>query len=317
MNKHRCLYCYQLLPESTVDFHPACSLKFFGTATPPALDYGNAQMQELAKQIVIRSVAVTGVQPKLSLNIEKVPNDPKRSRFTIVGLWGGYILKPPTETFPYLPENEDVTMHLSELFGLPTAFHSLIRLKSGELAYLTKRFDRTKMGKIAMEDMCQLTETLTNDKYRGSMEKIGKQISNFSTRPGIDVIAFFEMTILCFLTGNADMHLKNFSLLRTMQNDIILSPAYDLVCTKIAMPEDKDEMALTINARKRKLERSDFDSLAKNMKIPEKVIEHSYRKFADKINDAIGWIDVSFLPTKMKDEYKNVIIENARKIGFQ
>lgn len=316
MNEHRCLYCYQTLPEGAVDFHPACSLKFFGTATPPELNYGNAQMQELASEIVIRSVAVTGVQPKLSLTIEKVPNDPKRSRFTIVGLWGGYILKPPTETFPYLPENEDVTMHLSEVFGLPTALHSLIRLKSGELAYLTKRFDRTKMGKIAMEDMCQLTETLTNDKYRSSMEKIGKQISNFSTRPGIDVITFFEMTILSFLTGNADMHLKNFSLLRTIQNDIILSPAYDLVCTKIAMPEDKDEMALTINTKKRRLKKSDFDSLAKNMKIPEKVMENSYRKLADRINDAIGWIDISFLPIKMKDDYKSVIIENASKIGL-
>jgi len=314
MNKHRCLYCYQVLPEIYVDFHPACSLKFFGTATPPELDYGNAQMQELAKEIVIRSVAVTGVQPKLSLTIEKVPDDPKRSRFTIVGLWGGYILKPPTETFPYLPENEDVSMHLSELFGIPTALHSLIRLKSGELAYLTKRFDRTKMGKIAMEDMCQLTETLTSDKYRSSMEKIGKQIYNFSTRPGIDVITFFEMSILSFLTGNADMHLKNFSLLRTIQNDIILSPAYDLVCTKIAMPEDKDEMALTINARKRRLRKNDFDSLAKNMKIPEKAMENSYEKFADKINEAGEWIDISFLPAKMKEDYKTVITENARKI---
>jgi len=314
MKENRCLYCYELLPEGAVDFHPKCGQKFFGTATPPELDYGNDQMQELAKEIVIRSVAVTGVQPKLSLDIEKVPNDPKRSRFTIVGLWGGYILKPPTETFPFLPENEDLTMHLSELFGIPTASHSLIRLKSGELAFITKRFDRSKYGKLAMEDMCQLTETLTSDKYRSSMEKVGKQIAKFSSRPGFDAVIFFEMILLSFLTGNADMHLKNFSLLTTAENDIILSPAYDLVCTKIAMPDDKDEMGLTINARKRKLRKSDFDSLATNLKIPERAMENSYGKFAEKIDEANNRIDISFLPKEMKEAYNKLIAVNANKL---
>jgi serine/threonine-protein kinase HipA len=271
-------------------------------------------MQELAKEIVIRSVAVTGVQPKLSLTLEKIPGDPKHSRFTIVGLWGGYILKPPTEEFSHLPENEDVSMHLSELFGIPTASHSLIRLKSGELAYITKRFDRIKDNKLAMEDMCQLTETLTEDKYRSSMEKVGKHIAKFSSRPGLDAVTFFETALFCFLTGNADMHLKNFALLTTEENDIVLSPAYDLVSTKIAMPEDKDEMALTINARKRKLRKSDFDSLAKNLKIPDKAIKNSYERFSEKIKEANEWIDISFLPKKMKAEYKTVITENAKKV---
>src|SRR5258706_1901590 len=166
MSIKRCLYCYQLLPEGLIDFHTKCSRKFFGTIIPPALNYDNKQMQDLAKEIVIRSIAVTGVQPKLSLTLEKTPGDPKHSRFTIVGLWGEYILKPPTEEFSHLPANEDVSMHLSELFGIHTASHSLIRLKSGELAYITKRFDRIKDKKLAMEDMCQLTETLTEDKYR-------------------------------------------------------------------------------------------------------------------------------------------------------
>lgn len=265
---------------------------------------------------MIRSVAVTGVQPKLSLTIEKVPGDPKHSRFTIVGLWGGYILKPPTDIFPHLPENEDLTMHLSDLFGIPTALHSLIRLQSGELAYLTKRFDRIKNGKLAMEDMCQLTETLTNDKYRSSMEKVGKQIAKFSTRPGIDMLTFFETALFCFLTGNADMHLKNFSLLTTEDGFISLSPAYDLVCTKIAMPDDKEEMGLTINARKRKLTKRDFDSLAQNLKIPEKAMQNSYANFAKKIKEAYKLIDISFLPEKKKEEYKNVIRENAEKLGL-
>jgi len=316
MKEDRCLYCYQPLPPAIADFHPACSRQFFGTATPPALDYSNEQMQELAKQIVVKSIAVTGVQPKLSLTLEKIPNDPKHSRFTIVGLWGGYILKPPTETFPYLPENEDLTMHLSQLFGISTAEHSLIRLRSGELAYITKRFDRTKDKKLAQEDMCQLTGTLTADKYRSSMEKVGKQIATFSSRPGFDAIIFFETVLLAFLTGNADMHLKNFSLLATAENDIILSPAYDLVCTKIAMPEDREEMALTINAKKRKLQKADFDSLGANLKIPERAMENSYKKFAAKLNEANGLVDISFLPAAMKKQYKELMAVNAGKLGL-
>lgn len=317
MKEDRCLYCYQPLPAGVADFHPACSRQFFGTATPPALDYSNEQMQELAKQMVVKSIAVTGVQPKLSLTPEKIPNDPKHSRFTIVSLWGGYILKPPTEIFPHLPENEDLTMHLSQLFGISTAQHSLIRLQSGELAYITKRCDRTKDKKLAQEDMCQLTGTLTADKYRSSMEKVGKQIAAFSSRPGFDAIIFFETVLLAFLTGNADMHLKNFSLLTTAENDIILSPAYDLVCTKIAMPLNQEEMALTINAKKRKLNKADFDSLAKNLKIPERAMKNSYKKFATKLAETNDLIDISFLPAAMKKQYKELMAVNAGKSGLQ
>lgn len=311
-NFKRCLYCYQPLPDKDGDFHEKCSKQFFGTAIPPILDYNNEQMQELAKEIVIRSIAVTGVQPKLSLTIEKIPGDPKNSRFTIVGLWANFILKPPTEDFPNLPENEDLTMHLSQIFGIQTADHSLLRLKSGELAYITKRFDRIKDEKLALEDMCQLTETLTEDKYRGSMEKIGKQIEKFSSRPGLDLINFFEMALFCFITGNADMHLKNFALLTTKEREIMLSPAFDMVCTKIAMPGDKEEMALTINAKKRKLRKNDFDALANNLKIPEKTMQNAYVKFFKKIKTAIEWIDISFLPEEMKAQYRTLIEERIK-----
>ena len=309
----RCLYCYQLLSQDEIDFHAKCSKKFFGTVLPPTLDFDNEQMQELAKEIVIKSIAVTGVQPKLSLTIEKIPGG---NRLTVVGLWGNYILKPPTKEYPHLPENEDLTMHLAELFDIPTASHSLIRLRSGELAYLTKRFDRTSKDKLALEDMCQLTETLTEDKYRGSMEKIGKQIEKFSTNPGLDAITFFEIALFSFLCGNADMHLKNFSLLTTEKKEIKLSPAYDLLCTKIAMPEDKDEMALTINAKKRKLKKTDFDIFAKNLKISEKTIQNIYSRFNTKIDNVDTVFNISFLPDKMKMGYKKIICENAEILGL-
>lgn len=311
MTESSCLYCYQPLPNGVIDFHEKCSKKFFGTAVPPQLAYSSEQIEELAKQIVVRSIAVTGVQPKLSLNIEKMPEDPRRSRLTIVGLWGDYILKPPTEAFPFLPENEDLTMHLAALFGLTTAAHSLIRLRSGELAYLTKRFDRIGKEKLPLEDMCQLTETLTADKYRGSMEKVGKQILQHATHPGLDTIRFFELSLFSFLTGNADMHLKNFSLLTTRNNEIVLSPAYDLLCTKLAIPEDKEEMALTLNGKKRKLKRADFDILAMSLKIPQKTAENTYRRFAKKMGGAMAFIDISFISEGLKSQYKEILLHAA------
>lgn len=314
MNK-RCLYCYQPLTDYAADFHMSCSRKFFGLDTPPALNISNGQMQELAKEIVLRSVAVTGVQPKLSLTIERTPGDPKKSRFMIVGLWGNFILKPPTAEFQALPENEDLTMHLASLFDLPTADHSLIRLQSGELAYITKRFDRANGEKLALEDMCQLTETLTADKYHSSMERIGKAIAKYSSQPGLDAIHFFELALFSFLTGNADMHLKNFSLLTTA-NEIILSPAYDLLSTKIAIPDDKEEIALTLNGRKRKLDKEDFDAFAKNLKIPDKTIQNTRTRFKDCLKRVEEWIAISFLPDEMKSLYKKIVHQNAKQVGL-
>lgn len=118
-------------------------------------------------------------------------------------------MKPATKQYPHLPEVEDLTMHLAELCGIATVPHALIRLQNGSLAYITKRIDRAKKTKLHMEDMCQLTERLTEDKYKGSYEQIAKAILKYSENPGLDLINFFEQVIFSFLTGNADMHLKN------------------------------------------------------------------------------------------------------------
>jgi serine/threonine-protein kinase HipA len=316
VKQNRCLYCYQLLEEDSTDFHPICSKRFFEKEQPPIMDLAREEMEQLAKDIVLRSIAVTGVQPKLSLTIETVPGDPKKSRFTIVGLWGHYILKPPTNELPFLPENEDCTMHLAGIFGLPVAEHSLVRLSSGEFAYITKRFDRVRDQKLAMEDMCQLTETLTADKYHSSMERIGRHVRMYATSPGLAAIAFFELSLFSWLTGNADMHLKNFALLTNTQGIIELAPAYDLVCTKIAMPDDNDEMALTLNAKKRKIIRKDFDALASSLKIPVKSAQNTYERFAGKIAEACNWIDISFLPGEMKTQFKDIILANAAKMNW-
>lgn len=314
MSTGKCLYCYQPLENETTGFHTRCSKKMFGSPTPPVLDYDLDSMKELAREIVIQSVALTGVQPKLSLSIEKKHGDPKNSRFTIVGLWGGFILKPPTEEFPFLPENEDLTMHIAEAFGIESALHSLIRLRSGELAYITKRFDRVNGKKLALEDFCQLTETLTEDKYRGSMERVGKHIAVHSSRPGLDLVRYFELALCSFVTGNADMHLKNFALITSDEKLVSLSPAYDLVSTKIALPSDKEEMALTMNAKKAKIRKKDFDVLGENLRLPEKVLNSCYERLFRRMPDAMRWIDDSFLAEEMKEEYKELISERTRRL---
>ncbi len=215
-------------------------------------------MMELAEQVVRSSITVTGVQPKLSLDLEPAKQTTLPQRFTIVGLWGTYILKPPTKQYPYLPEVEDVTMHLASLSKIKTVPHSLIRLQNGSLAYLTKRIDRNKSEKIHMEDMCQLTERLTEHKYDGSYEQIAKAILKFSANPVLDVINFYEQVVFSFLTGNADMHLKNFSLIKDPLLGYSLAPAYDMVATALVNPSDKEELALTLNGKKRKLKKERF-----------------------------------------------------------
>lgn len=301
----RCLYCYQPLEQHETDFHSRCSKKIFGTVIPPVLPYSKADIESLALEVVRSQVTITGVQPKLSVDLKKEKGGEKR--FTIVGLWGGYILKPQTEQYANIPENEDLTMHLARLAKINTVPHSLIRFKDGSLAYITKRIDRDKKGnKIPMEDMCQLTEKLTEQKYKGSHEQIAKKIVEFSAYPVLDLINYVEVLLFCYLTGNADMHLKNFSLYKKIK-ETTLTPAYDLLSTKLVIPEDTEELALTLNGKKRKLKRSDFDNLLKTMKVEDKVIENTYNKFRKVLPLWYDFIDISFLPNQLRIDYKALI----------
>jgi serine/threonine-protein kinase HipA len=284
----------------------------FGSLQAPQIDFNLKQLEELAKQTVIRSIAVTGVQPNLSLNLEKFKNE--LSRLTIVGLHCDYILKPPSAEYPELPENEDLTMHLAGTAKIKTARHCLIRLASGEVAYLTKRFDRTSKGKIAVEDFCQLTENLTEHKYRGSVEKIAKTARQFTANKGFEILRLFELVLFCYLTGNADMHLKNFALMETASGEYEFSPAYDLLCTTLAIENDHEESALTINGKKNNLKKSDFDMLAANMGIHPKSLENIYSRFERLLPEWENFIKKSFLSETMKEKYIIIIRERNKKI---
>jgi serine/threonine-protein kinase HipA len=234
-----------------------------------------------------------------------------------VGLWGNFILKPPMEEYFQMPEIEDLTMHLSEMLKIRTAEHTLIRLNSGELAYLSKRFDRTAKNKLQLKDMAQLTGTLTERKYKSSMGKIGKTILKYSSYPKFDLLTFFELTVFSFLTGNADMHLKNFSLLTNNEDEVMLSPAYDLLSTKLLIPEDTEEMALTLNEKKSNLKRRDFDTFAESLQINSTSVNNSYRKFFSSEPMILEFIDKSFLQPELKEAYKKLYSEKIEKLKNQ
>lgn len=304
----RCLYCYKELKEGQTNFHPACARKFFGTKDVPDLPYVRAQIKDLAKEVVRSQTTLTGVQAKLSLDISKgEKNEP--DRFTIVGLWGKYILKPQTDVYHSLPELEDLTMHLAEAAKISVVPHSLMRFSDGELCYITRRIDRTnKGGKIPMEDMCQLSERLTEYKYKGSYEQIAKLINKYSTTPKLDLINYWEVVLFSWITGNSDMHLKNFSLYEMSKGEFTLTPAYDLLSTALIMPEDTEELALTLNGKKRKINRSDFVKSITSSGIDEKVIDNIAKKFAHTVTKWFGLIDYSFLPPEMQKQYKNLIL---------
>jgi serine/threonine-protein kinase HipA len=314
MTTRRCLYCYGQLAEETYEFHKACCKKIFGTTSPPELPYSEDQMLQLAEKVIRAQSAVPGVQAKLSLELEKLPKDSEARRFTIVGLWGNYILKPPTINYRFLPELEDLTMHLAEISGIDAVPHSLIRLSSGKLSYITKRIDRKNGSKIHMEDMCQLSERLTEHKYHGSYEQIGKVIVRYSVNPGLDVTNFFEQVLFSFLTGNADMHLKNFSLIDNPDMGYILSPAYDMIASRLVVEGDDEELALTLNGKKKKIRKKDFMEALNRFNIDKKAIENMFNKFKSSLNNWHHFIDISFLPDDMKNSYHDLISIRADQI---
>lgn len=311
----RCLYCYKKLENGEKDFHKTCSRKIFGSPNVPELPYTHKDLTELAKEIIRSQTTLTGVQAKLSLDLKRKKNDTP-DRFTIVGLWGRYILKPQTDLYPNLPELEDLTMHLAELAKIGVVPHSLVRFADGELCYITRRIDRTPTGeKLAMEDMCQLTERLTEYKYKGSYEQIAKIIARFSSVPQLDLIRFWEQVIFSWLTGNADMHLKNFSLYSRVPGQYELTPAYDMLSTALVIPEDKEELALTLNGKKRKLNRQDFETVMKTSGVDKKVISNIFKKFINIKEEWMAYTDISFLPSNMKKAYKNLLHNRLSELG--
>lgn len=314
MNK--CLCCAKEMTDKDALYHSKCRDALFGKNIIPCLNYSLSELNEIAKSHLLNRISVPGVQPKLSLHLENTKEN-GRGRLTLVGLNGDYILKPPVSRWKELPEAEHFCMMFARRCGIQTADFCLIPLATKEFAYLSKRMDRTTSGMLHMEDFCQILNKQTSLKYNGSMEQIGKAIRLYSTSPGLDSVRLFELSVFCFLTGNSDMHLKNFSLLHkdVMCNE--LSPAYDLVPVKCILPEDEEDMALTLNGKKLKIKQIDFEkfgvslrlSMAQIKKTMNRIKLNVQQNMAETIND-------SFLSEEKKDEIGKFILNQLHRLSL-
>ena len=288
-----------------------CSPKFFGLKELPNIDIDKETLEELAAKSVRLGFTVPGVQKKLSLHLSKEGS----TRLTIVGHPSGYILKPQTEDFEQLPEAEDAVMDIAAMMGVRTAPHGLIDI-NGETAFITKRVDRAGGDLYAMEDFCQLSGRLTQDKYRGSYERCAAIIKKYSSMPGFDMSEFYLRLLVCFVTGNSDMHLKNFSLIEREPGSriFVLSPAYDLLPVNVIMPEDTEETALALNGKKSGLGRKDFLALAENIGLDQKIAADLIGSVTGKADEAVSMCRESYLNSELKEKLAALIIERSNRL---
>ena len=276
-----------------------CKAEFFGMKELPVIDIDNEKLEELARKSSNLGLSVPGVQKKLSLHL----SDEESSRLTLVGHPAGYILNPQTEDFEQLPESEDLVMDIAEMMGIRVVPHGLIEI-DGKWAYISKRIDRLNGNLYAMEDFCQLSGRLTRDKYQSSYERCAGIINNYSTLPGFDLSEFYLRLLVCFVTGNSDMHLKNFSLIEREPGcrEYVLSSAYDLLPVNVIMPEDTEETALTLNGKKSNLKRKDFLALADTVGINSKAAIHMIDSVVKKTDSAVLLCKESYLNEDIKDK---------------
>lgn len=302
-----CLACLKPLGKNESNYHSGCLAAFWQQDTPVLqLDYSLSELEKLAKENIAQRIIVPGVQPKLSLGFTEQGD---HNRLTIVGaLDGRYILKPPYPQYPEMPEIESLSMLMAKACGIATVPFLLIPLKDGELAYLTRRIDRDRIGnKYAMEDACQFTEKLTEHKYRGSYEQIAKAILKYNGNRLIDVVRFYEQVIVSYLIGNNDMHLKNFSLIAKKPASYELAPAYDILAVQLLMPEDDEELALTLNGKKKRLGRNDFDTAMINSGIPKRAMENLWGRIERGSEEWSELISNSFLQKGNKERIEGLI----------
>ena len=304
----KCLYCYKET-DTNADggYHPQCIKTFYGSTKAPVLPYRLSEMEQLAKETALLSITVPGVQPKISLGwIKTALENGNQNRLTIMDiLEGQYILKPQNVKYPQMPENEHLSMKLAELFKIDVVPFAMIRLASGELCYITKRIDRKQDGsRIHMIDFLQILELV--DKYKGTMETVGKTIGDLSVNTLLDKLRFFELAVFNYVIGNNDMHLKNFSMWLS-ESGWILSPAYDLLNVKMILPGDKEDVALLLGGKKENFNKGYFDSLGTVLKLNEKQINAVYKRLGKWLAEATSMIDMSFLTNDRKTKYKELI----------
>ena len=306
---NKCLSCQvaENNQELLNDYHKKCAKELFGANQPPTVPFKSTEIASEAQKMVGR-MSISGVQPKLS-----VIHDHKRYELIVVETGGLFILKPPTERFESLPENENLCMNIASAYEIEVPRHGLILLEDNKLAYVVKRFDRLDNGsKLQQEDFQQLLET--EDKYSGTYERIANFIKKHSDVPGLDLVGLFERALLFFVLGNGDAHLKNFSLLRKEEIGYQLSPAYDIVSSRLVLPEEQEEMCLSLQGKRNNIRKEDFQRLGGNFGLQSKQINNALERLKS-IQPMIGeMIENSFLNERLRTRFLDIFRERMTRI---
>lgn len=299
-----CLVCLRPA-RGQAEYHPRCLESLFGTKKLPRLDL---ELRELfaAAAAMAGKMSVSGVQEKISLALSA-----DRERLVTATTGGRFLLKPESLRFSALPQNEHLTMRLAGLVGIETPPCGLVRLKGGEPAYLVRRFDRLADGtKLAVEDFCQLSELSAEDKYRGSAEGCVRILRSYATAPAVEIRRLFELLVFGWWTSNGDMHLKNLSLLTRADGSRVLSPAYDLVCTRLVIPDD-DAAALAMGGRNKKFTRARWLEFAAYCKLPPAVAERILADLVQALPAALDLVGRSLLPPEQQAQYEAILRERT------
>lgn len=277
-----------------------------------ALQPLNFNAAEQRREAIARAgkMSIQGVQTKVGAQLKI-----KEGCFELVDQFGHYILKPQSEHYPELPENEAITMTLAATIGIEVPVHGLLYSKDGSMTYFIKRFDRVgQKQKLAVEDFSQLLQLSPDTKYEGSMEKVASVIFKYCTFPKVEALSLLKLTLFNFLIGNEDMHLKNFSLI-TRGHKVQLAPAYDFLNTTIALGNAKEEIALPLKGKKNNLRSSYFLKYfaEEKLQLPPAAIA----KVLDELRQAIpGWhelINRSFLSVSMRKKYLDLLNERCER----
>ena len=292
----RCLCCQKPL-EAEGRYHPRCLSRLFGSPRLPAIPFKASDLPAMVTKDKNR-MSISGVQPKASVRVNH-----ETWALEAAATGGTHILKPEPEQFPQIPQNENLCMNMAEELGLRVPPHGLLEMSDGKLCYVIKRFDRTEGGqRIAKETMFQILGS--TDKYSGSLETIGKAIRAHAANVGLEAIDFFERVLFCFLTGNGDMHLKNWALLGA-KPAVALAPCYDLVCSRLYIKNEADT-ALTLNAKQNNLKSADFQTLADRLEIDSKAAANVLDKLRGAQEKLREMIIHSELRSDLRQEQLNI-----------
>ena len=291
--------------SGTTPHHPQCLETLFGTTVLPRLEIELSKMMGLAAEMAGK-MSISGVQEKVSLRLSD-----DATRLEIAPTGGRYILKPEPSRFAFVPQNEHLTMRLAALLGIEVPPCGLVDLKDGAIAYLIKRFDRLDDGrKLQVEDFCQLAEKPLRDKYEGSSELCVRILRKFASEPLIEIRKLFRLLLFSWWVSNGDQHLKNFSMLTTLDGLRRLSPAYDLICTRLPIPSDQD-LALPICGKKSGLVRRSWLEFAEYSQIPERAATTLLNEQIEALEPSLELIHASFLPDDQKVQYEEIVRRNT------